>query len=124
MKQQKKRPQGKNLNRNSFNKGMPRNPQEWEAHYEELANFYESNASLEVMAKGVPTPTAKLRSLSKKNAKLISIRMPILDLIGVKRIAAKKEQPYQKLIIQAVENLIDEEEEKERAELPQRRKLG
>ncbi len=39
--------------------------------------------------------------------------MPAMDLIGVKRIAARKELPYQKLIIQAVERFIDEEEVKE-----------
>jgi hypothetical protein len=34
-------------------------------------------------------------------------------IFGIKRIAAKKDQPYQKLIIQAVEKLIDEEEQKQ-----------
>ena len=39
----------------------------------------------------------------------------MLTLVGAKKIAGKKNLPYQRLIVQAVERLIDEEEKKEAA---------
>ena len=98
---------------NGSPKVIPSTPKEWEAHYNEVASFYESDESLDLMSRGVPVSTSKLREISKQPAKLISIRMPALDLAGIKRIAEKNSQPYQRVIIHAVERYIDEEEKKD-----------
>lgn len=114
MKQQKGRPQER---KGKTDKKIPRTQKDWEKHYEEAAAFYESEGSLEAMAKGTPITSAKLRALSNSKAKLISLRMPLLTLAGAKRIALKRDLPYQRLIIQAVERLIDEEEKQEQEKL-------
>ena len=124
MKKQKKARQAKpvlKLRSGESQKLVPSTAKEWEAHYNELASFYESDESLELMSRGVPVPTSKLREISKQPAKLISIRMPALDLAGIKRIAEKNAQPYQRVIIHAVERYIDEEEKKDLKQHQERR---
>jgi predicted DNA binding CopG/RHH family protein len=51
-----------------------------------------------------------LRALASTRAKAISLSKPLITLAGAKRVASKRNLPYQRLIIQAVEKFIDEAE--------------
>lgn len=83
-----------------------------EPRWNEMASFYEDDESLDLLAKGKALTSAELRSLlSKAKTKPVSIRIPEMDLIALKRIAKIQKGKYQKLIIQAIEKFIDETEE-------------
>lgn len=83
-----------------------------EKRWASLAAFYESDESLETLSRSTHLSSAELRALSKKGkTKPVSIRIPEIDIIALKRISKKiNEGKYQKLIIQAIERFIDEEE--------------
>ncbi len=83
-----------------------------EKRWASMAAFYESDESLETLSQSTHLSSAELRAISKKaKTKPISIRIPEIDIIALKRISKKiNEGKYQKLIIQAIERFIDEEE--------------
>jgi predicted DNA binding CopG/RHH family protein len=84
-----------------------------ETRWSDMASFYEGEESLALLAKGKSLTSSELRSLlSKGKTKPVSIRIPEVDLLALKRIAKIKKGKYQKLIIQAIEKFIDETEKK------------
>lgn len=84
-----------------------------ESRWNELASFYESDESLSVLAKGKTLSASELRAIaSKGKTKPVSIRIPEIDLIALKRLAKISKGKYQKLIVQAIERFLDEEERK------------
>lgn len=86
-----------------------------EKRWADIANFYESNESIDTLGRSTHLTSAELRAISKKaKKKPISIRIPEIDIIALKRISKKlNEGKYQRLIIQAIERFIDEEEKNE-----------
>lgn len=86
-----------------------------EKRWVDVATFYESDESIETLSKSTHLTSAELRAISKKaKTKPISIRIPEIDIIALKRISKKlNEGKYQKLIIQAIEQFIDEQENNE-----------